>query len=389
MTKKRIMASLALLMATAGVLLGPADRASAVGASDAYREKAEQAIEAGLQYLRSQQNEEGTWSPEAGPAVTALAVAGMVRQPGIELDDPMVASGLDYVLARQKEDGGIYDQILANYNTSISLMALGPIQHQDERIAASVVKAQDFLRALQWADAHTDPDGETITEGHPWFGGAGYGGHGRPDLSNTAMMIAGLNDSGLDCDDPAFQRAMNFVSMLQGTESNTTEIGEKIERDGGFVYATSTNSENIGEPQSMAGESEDEFDRSRLRTYGSMTYAGFMSYLYAELDRDDPRVQDAYNWIRQNYTLEENPGMGMQGYFYYLHLFSRAMAAWGEPTIETTDGEEHLWAHDLIDRLLELQNDDGSWNNAADRWMEDDPALCTAYAVLALQYALQ
>jgi len=34
-----------------------------------------------------------------------------------------------------------------------------------------------------------------------------------------------------------------------------------------------------------------------------------------------------------------------------------------------------------------LQRPDGSWVNEADRWMEGDPNLVTAYSVIALQIA--
>jgi squalene-hopene/tetraprenyl-beta-curcumene cyclase len=123
-----------------------------------------------------------------------------------------------------------------------------------------------------------------------------------------------------------------------------------------------------------------------------MTYAGFKSYLYANLDRDDPRVQLAYDWIRRHYMLEENPGMGMQGYYYYLLTFSRALDAWGLPTIEiyTEDGvETRDWANDLVDQLAKQQNPDGSFKVEHPRWMEDNPVLITSYALLALQEAIR
>ncbi|MEC9374167.1 MAG: hypothetical protein VYC34_10000, partial [Planctomycetota bacterium] len=52
----------------------------------------------------------------------------------------------------------------------------------------------------------------------------------------------------------------------------------------------------------------------------------------------------------------------------------------------TTDSRD--WANDLIDRLAELQKEDGSFENLHDRWMEGDPVLVTAYALLALQHAI-
>lgn len=377
---------IAVLLA-AIIFAGAAPEASALDTE--HRKRAEAAIDRGIEYLRSTQGEGGGWVVDPGPAVTGLVVAGMLDSPDIDSADPAVQKGIEYILAHQKEDGGIYDRILANYNTSICLMALGRVRN-DPEVRPVIDDAHDFLRGLQWSGDLTDPNGSTITEEHPWYGGAGYGNKGRPDLSNTAMMIAGLHDSGLVCEDPAYQRALTFISRLQGTETNE-KYGDQIVQDGGFIYATSENKDSIGELQSYAvpARTDGGPGRSRLRTYGSMTYAGFMSYLYAELDRDDPRVQDAFNWIRHNYTLDENPNTGMQGYYYYLHLFSRALHAWGDPVLTTADGQEHEWTNELIDKLAELQRDDGSWVNEEDRWMEQNPELCTAYAVLALQYSLQ
>ena len=46
------------------------------------------------------------------------------------------------------------------------------------------------------------------------------------------------------------------------------------------------------------------------------------------------------------------------------------------------------WQNDLADKLAELQKADGSWSNDADRWMEGDPRLVTAFALIALNNAL-
>ena len=60
-----------------------------------------------------------------------------------------------------------------------------------------------------------------------------------------------------------------------------------------------------------------------------MTYAGFKSLLYAGLTGDDPRVAAAIGWIQRHWTLEENPGLGGQGLYYYLHAMARALRASG------------------------------------------------------------
>ncbi len=367
---------------------------------DAHWQKAKQTIDRGIAYLRSTQNEDGSWSPAAGPAITAMAMQAMLDH-GVSPDDPAVRKALDYILSRQKEDGGIHDGLLQNYNTSICLSALSRLS-DNPRVAPVIRRAQDYLRNLQWANQR-DEKGQPIDENHPFYGGAGYGNHGRPDLSNTQIMLQALHDSGIDCNDPAFQRAMVFITRCQGVPQND-KFADQIVQDGGFIYATSINKDHVGVPQSMASpELVDEALAGRpvsgLRTYGSMTYAGFKSYLYAELDRDDPRVVAAFNWIRDNYSLDHNPGMRdnpntpmpeqKQGLYYYYLTFARALKAWGEPRITLTSGEERDWGNDLVDTLTAAQRPDGSWLNEADRWSEGDPNLVTAYALLALTETLR
>ena len=89
-------------------------------------------------------------------------------------------------------------------------------------------------------------------------------------------------------------------------------------------------------------------------------------------------------WLGENYTLEENPGMGLQGYFYYLHTMTKALSALGEETLPTDDGKQIAWRRNLAIRFLELQNADGSWANTNGRWMEKDPVRSTSYSLVAL-----
>lgn len=367
---------------------------------DKHYKLARQSIERAVAYLRSQQDEAtGGWGIPADdkphlPGITALVLNGLLMEPTIDDSDPAVRRGFDYLLSKRQDDGGIYDTILPNYNTALALSALSRSTRAD--VVAAIRPAQDFLRALQW-DGQVDPEGRIIDRAHPWYGGAGYGGSSRPDNSNLNLMLQGLHDSGLDCNDPAFQRAVVFLQRTQMLDSVNDMPYADGSRQGGFIYATSPNKDAIGAGESKAGMIEETLDDgavvSRLRCYGSMTYAGFKSYIYANLDRDDPRVVAAHEWLRRHYTLEENPGMGMQGYYYYLVTMSRALDAWGSTTItplnrDGSPAEPRDWANDLIARLASLQRPDGSFVNESDRWMEGDPVLVTAYALLALQHAI-
>ena len=366
--------------------------------------RAQQTIDRALDYLRARQDAAtGGWAinPDGPvyPAVTALVADAMLRDPALDATDAHVARALTFILSYRQPDGGIYDRVLPSYNTSIALSALS--RARTPEVLDAVPDAQRFLEGLQWSEA---PLAETpspelgvgkVSRDQPFYGGVGYGRHGRPDLSNLAFMVEALHDSGYPVESEAYRRAVVFLERVQMDARFNTMPYAAGSRQGGFIYATSENAASPGSGQSMAGTIEETLDDgarvSRLRAYGSMTYAGFKSYLYAGLARDDPRVLAAYGWIRANYTVAGNPGLGTEGYYYYTVVLARALDAWGEPTIDIArpDGttEPHPWAEELCGHLASLQLDDGSFRVLDDRWLENDPVLITAYAVLAMQCA--
>lgn len=389
MRRQTIIMTIAMIAMIGLIAFSPA---SAYALDDAHYAKADEAAKKGIAFLKSKQLENGSFSEAPIPGITGLVVASMLRHPDITTADPAVKKGIEFILSSQKEDGGIYGQILPNYNTSLCLSALALADRDDPRIEAAIKKAQQFLIRGQWQEGTELPDGTKITKDHPHYGGAGYLKYGRPDMSNTIIMIDALYDSGIPCEDPAFVRAIEFIHRNQGTASNK-KFGDQIVQDGGFIYSLSgKEASEVGQPTSMAGTVELEGGETRLRTYGSMTYAGFKSYLYAQLPKDDQRVIDAWNWIRSHYTLERNPGMPhpqrLQGLYFYYVVFARALHAWGEPTFETTDGKKIDWANEIIAELAERQNENGSWANEEARWMESDPVLSTGYALTALGFAM-
>ena len=114
-----------------------------------------------------------------------------------------------------------------------------------------------------------------------------------------------------------------------------------------------------------------------------MTYAGFKSLIYANLDPDDPSLTNAWAWIEDNYTLEENPGLDQQGYYYYLATMARALDAYG---VDEVNG--HNWREEMIDKIISLQWENGAFKVLSPRWMENNDILITAYALIALQHAV-
>lgn len=364
----------------------------ATGPSDALsperRREVRAAIARSLARLETTQRPDGGWPGfDAGsdPAVTSLVAQAFAQEPAYGPKHPVVRKALRYVLSNRQPDGGIYGNAgVKNYSASVALMFLSSVA--DPGLKEEIARQQKFLKDNQWYEGKTDDDGRPVDRSHPWYGGAGYGSGKRPDLSNTQMMLEALHQSGLPPDDPVYQRALVFIQRCQMCSETNDQPFAARARDGGFIYSPA----NGGE--SKAGFATYGDDRI-LRSYGSMTYAGFKSMLYAAVDRDDHRVQLAWRWIRSHYTLDENPNMpgrqSLEGLFYYYHVFAKALAAWGEPTVVDMEGKAHNWREDLARKLLSLQKPDGSWINAADRWMEGNPELVSAYSILALQQAMR
>jgi squalene-hopene/tetraprenyl-beta-curcumene cyclase len=231
------------------------------------------------------------------------------------------------------------------------------------------------VRGIQWKGRDAD---DLVGDDHV-AGGAGYGSKSRPDLSNTQFLIEALRAAGASADDPAIQRALAFVSRTQNLPGphNPLPVAAK-NPDGGFYYTPYRDGE------SQAGSTPE----GGLRSYASMTYAGLKSFIFAGLDRDDPRIKAAVDWLRKHYSFAENPGMGAAGIFYYFHTAAKALDALGDDTFTDAAGRDHDWRTELADAIIARQRPDGSWVNANDRWLEGEPALVTSYALLALSYCL-
>jgi squalene-hopene/tetraprenyl-beta-curcumene cyclase len=257
-----------------------------------------------------------------------------------------------------------------NYETSLAIQCFSAA-NMDGRYKPLLAKADKFIKTIQ---SGGEPSEFT-------YGGSGYEPKKkRPDLSNTSFLLDALQASGVGPDDEAVKRALVFVSRCQNleTEHNTTSFAAK-NPDGGFYYTPAAGG------VSEAGQT----DEGGLRSYGSMTYAGLKSMIFAGVKADDPRVKAAVSWIKKHYTLSANPGMPKpaQGLYYYLHTFAKAMSAMGLDVLEDDKGVKHPWRHDLLVELAKQQRPDGSWVNVDPRFLEGNTNLVTAYALLALSYA--
>ncbi|MEK7466428.1 MAG: hypothetical protein AAB074_03345 [Planctomycetota bacterium] len=343
----------------------------------------------GAAVIAGKQAEDGGWGmPMAGKdsdvSMTGLAVSALAgSETGSKKYADAISKGCAYLVRNQGSDGEIHNAgkvpLMTNYKTAIAVVALATADK--EKYKEAIQKGSAWLVAFQCQEAGS----QKADPADPNYGGAGYderGGKPRGDMSNTSYMMEALNAADLPRDSEAWKRAVKFLERCQNrSESNDgpgfDKAGVVVGDDGGFFYRPGD-----GKAERMKLPNGKEC----IRSYGSMTYAGYKSMLYAGLTKDDARVKSALAWIGKNYTLDENPGMGTRGMYYYYHTFSTALHASGLDEIKDGDGESHKWAEELVAKLKSLQKEDGTWLGDP-KWMEDMEPLPTLYSLMCLNKA--
>jgi len=339
-------------------------------------------VDKATKYLKEKQDAKGGWSTDKNIGVTGVVVTGLL-QTGTKPDAEPAAKWLAFIEGLVNEKAGHIagsdpKDGLKNYVTSVNVMALAAAR-QDDKYKKVIGDAAEFLKKLQW------DDGEGKTEADDFFGGAGYDSKSRPDLSNTQFFLDALVAAGVKSDDPAFKKVQVFVSRCQNLKSqhNMMPWAGKI-NDGSFIYSAAAGGSTKTSDDPLDGT------KDSLPGYGSMTYAGVKSLIYAGVSKDDPRVKTALAWLKKNYSVDANPGMPPQlagrGLFYYYHTMAKTLELIGEDEFTDDKGVKHDWRTDLFRAIEKKQSDDGSWTNKTDRWMEGDPALVTGYVLMALSH---
>jgi len=342
---------------------GPAQPVSARPLSPETRKALMPSLELGAAYLRQQQAPDGRW--ENHPGITAMVAAALLRQPGVPRTKQLetVGKSLDYLRSLAKPDGGIYENTIPHYITAVSIMAMVAAGRPDDR--PIIDKARVYLAE------HLLDEGEGVQKSDKFYGGMGYGGTsdgGRADIISLEYGLRAMKEADLPANNPAWEKAITFLQRTQNNRETNDQTWTAD--DGGFVY--------------YPGQIE-----NTTRSYGSATYAGIMSFSWANLKKNDRRVQSVMKWIGANYTVDENPGLGNKTLYYYYMVFAKALQAIGEPIIVDAKGQRHNWREDLGKKLISLQHPEGFWVNENPAEMQGNKVLVTSFTMMALEAILQ
>ena len=291
-----------------------------------------ESVDKAIAYYRTQQGPDGGFAPKAASemGITAIAVSPMLETKRITTTDPMIAKAMAFMekhVHRTAASIRKATEAQLNYLTSVGLIAFVAAD-KDGKYKSVREGAIKFLKGMQWSEEATGIN--KVNTDDVRYGGFGYDSKKRPDLSNSSFTLEALTKAGLSKDDPAVQRAMVFLRRCQnytGEGGNDKAHGSAEDMDGGFIYSPS-------ESKSPAGNTP----TGGLRSYASMTYAGLKSFVYAGLSKDDPRVKAAMTWITKHYDLNQNPGMGQSGLYYYYQVFAKSLKAAGVDHVTVESG---------------------------------------------------
>ena len=352
---------IATLLATGAVSAATDDM------SPQLRAKSQQAIDAGIKFLRSKQSANGSVLNSTG--LTALSLTSILQNPAGagNVDKTVIDKYANFIASKANPDGSIVEQQHdQSYNTAVSISALAATK--DPKYAPLITAGQRYISKAQIGESR----GFATVDS--WYGGMGYGGDERPDMSNFYIAIEALRATSYDPKDPVWQKALIFASRMQNrSESNDQKWAGN---DGGFAYSPGMN------PPEMGGGTN---------SYASVTAAGLYGLLLIGVEKSDPRVQAAHKWLITNYTLDSNFGSNSKNtLFYFYSAFAKVMAAYGEKEFVDSRGQRRNWRNDLAARLISLQEADGSWvNHDSNVFWEDKPELATAWSVQALEHVLK
>ncbi len=348
--------------------------------SESVEQETTAAINRGVDWLLAQQNENGAWSNQKFPALTALAVRALVGSDYAKANKKAIDKGLAFIMTCVQPDGGIYCTVagrkgggLSNYNTSICMMALHAADKQ--KYEKTILNARKFVAAGQ----HFGDD--------VYAGGFGYDKSTKrayTDLLNTFYSVRAMHET-QDVEDnrPASEKKVDidwkatekFVSEMQNKEAVGTNDA------GGFFYNPTSEKAGVGTNKEGV---------VYFRSYGSMTYAGLLALIYADVDQRDPRVTSAFDWAFKHWSLEENPGVGQEGLFFFYNVLTKTLAASRHNLIPQEGGKFVNWREEVAKKIVGLQKIDsktgqGYWLNEKGRYWESDSVLVTAYSLLALE----
>ncbi|MFH0881012.1 MAG: hypothetical protein V2A34_14955 [Lentisphaerota bacterium] len=291
--------------------------------------EARNTLHRGLQWLIARQNPQGYWPPIDDPARSALSLRALIQ--GGMRAHAAISNVTDYLLSCAQEDGSIWrpsaapdtDRRLALYSTALCMTALQALN--DPATFSALRHARHYLASS----------------------------NSYPDPSTASVVFEAM-------------RLTQQVEALRPIGETHADLDWSVARE-------------------FAVNETNQFDESD--GVSSRPYTFLLAFLFANLQRDDPRIQAMFCEGMRLWPLDEKPGM------FYLVL-AKALSIYGQDLLTTVEGQLVNWRSELILKLLSFQKTEEDtgfvyWMNPEGVGRESDPVFVTSCSLLALEIALR
>jgi hypothetical protein len=375
------------------------------------KERIDQAIDKGVDWLKKQQQPSGDFGESKGPTyqgggvayhnkpgLTAFALLALLKS-DVPHTDPVISKGLAFLQDYVDRKGNL----ISNYDRGVILMALEAFH--ESAVADTLKKkgGKPSERVGDFKEPKYTPSGlmmgfisgivkallEEQTSQGGWRYGKGFGLVGSPeDISCTQIILLGLKSATrmkAVVDPAAVRKAMEFVLSSQDKD------GPKVERPSDYrtgergTYASNGNDRARGWAYIKRGSRPDE-----EKVCGSMTCAGVGCLIIAKSilgkgilgkkgsESVDQSIYDGFAWLSTHWSVEANPDQGPARHYYHLYGLERV----GTLGLYEKVGS-HYWYKEGALIVLKDQKPDGHWDQKDDIAPSD--LIDTCYALLFLR----
>lgn len=351
------------------------------------RERVAESIRLGTTWLASRQGEDGYWRDPAGKesigltAYCAIMLSRAAKSGLASRYDEHLRKACALFLPYCSGGKLTMDKkwFYTGYEIPLVLWALW--EADSKRYAKEIDTLWSALKDGQIVSTDRSPQHR-----RPWHDGAwdysvplGIG----PDISVVSFAMESIRTVKPDGYESVLQRALPYVQRCQNLQAINRM--ENSLNDGGFKH----------EPfAGKAGSVTLAGDIYAFYSYGSVTCDGMRCYLYSGAKLDDRRIVAAASWLKEHYTLDENPNVALSNresaeyrktcVLYYYYSMAKCIQLKAIPEPFAVGGVDRRPATELMEKILFIQGVEGSWVNGSGMMWEDHPPLATCLMLDAL-----
>jgi prenyltransferase beta subunit len=312
--------------------------------ADISPEEVRKAIDAGVRYLKDQQQKDGSLGSFNGDAtgLTGLCTLAMLNA-GVPADDPVIQNALSFLQKQRPK---------RNYATSLQTMVFAQADPKRFR--------PDILRNVAWFE-------QAQVQAGAFRGSWSYSsGDDKGDNSNSQFALLALHEAervGIRVSDRTWKLAQEYWQRVQND-------------DGSFGYRP--DSRGARGSMTCAGIASLVIASGRVQE-GDAQVRGEQILCCQANESDTDRIERALQWLARNFAVTHNPGAsGGIWKYYYLYCLERV----GRLTARRFIGD-HDWYREGTAVLLASK---GALTNY---WQgighdESDPRIATSMALLFL-----